>query len=1600
MMFTTGLWGDIRYESGSLREFIGGNSPGTAYENYISHVVEGIIDTGYNDYGPDWLDVQTNGFGHYRQIPVNSPTLTYWSNIFTHVLTGDTTAADQLLTDSLTSFNYELVLFSDTTNNRDYLMVREGLDYSYNDENLPEIPEDNVAGSFRNGWGLYIYCPTASRPQLMYEVPHPCDDFIAPYLAVEAFLQTDARALCIAGAGREVAWTGEGNYNNNKSLSDPSRNANTVFQQFHILLAEALAVENMHSPVIFQFHSFDNEAHEGLNSVILSAGSGYNVANKPIRDLSVDHRDIVNFTNEITIMPGTYGSHGMVRVDQYYEVNYDGEFFYSGEYGTYFIKKATGLTGAGGNVQINHTHGLYPDRDVFERFIHVEFDEKPELFEDLGWSLDTLYAGDYPTSYHNFSTLLSYYQPFLMAINDYFIDWENLVDQESPAGIDLFYPASITPGQITFRWQPSDDTNFLTYRIFYGVDSVTLSSPFFARDDFPLLMDMRQNVITVPRYLFPDTAQVAIGAIDYFGNLSPLSPAVPNFFPGHSPPVSIITFDSTLVLDSYPGEDMDTQDWAVVSIDDYSGLQLSGNTWKTAAVTPAVLDSESVWTITVRVDSVGEIQGFGLMDSLHFLPYSLFGSEQVDADVWKTAYQGYYPIGQWLTIPLPVGRDWLALFDYLPDINRLAFINDADTSPPGTIIFSQVMDLTPDQNIPPQITLHYTIGRQRMIGNNRTVSVSFWVDITDPDSFVFDYHWDFGDGTDSNEANPEHTFTITDDHAYRVLATVTDQQGAVARSAVTIAVDAGNSSLPLAINFVGDIMLARGLEEEGGIIPTYGVSALFGPTQELLGNAADISVANLECALTREGDPHPTKPIIFKGNPENASGLAFAGIDVVSLANNHSLDYGLIGLHDTQSALDDYGILYSGAGENAPQASEPLIVIEKGLAVAFLAFSDRTGQYNNYQPYLQAGWDKPGFAYMTPYNIRTGIAKIRNVVDLVVMEFHAGSEYSTGPGSGYDSFDPGGDFGNRRESRTTRFGVVDPLAADEDYTYRIDVPHMWDREIRQFAIDEGADLVIVHHPHKIQGIEVYQGKVIAHSLGNFIFDLDYPETMPSVIFEAQATTDGFADFWVYPVFLDHYIPRPAQGDLALYILDDLAMKSRNLQSYLQVNRLARTANIILNPEDTFPYRNPNRRFASFVNDTSLSILLHQTGSIARLGQINPPADWSMRLGREKIWMGNFEDEGANLWNLNSSDEMIDPEAGVDGRAALFQRRNANAGDNIVTNFQQRFLLAPDRPATLSAWIKTENAAQVSVEIRFYANRYTTDILAQSDLGVWLNGDHDWQKYETNISIPETAEFFDIRCNSGIPPFGEALSWFDNVSLIQWEPWFPWTEGETILWPNDYYAMQLTSGNAPDSAIVEFEENYLAVPPPLIPEFMARERSGAAPLDIHFVNLSEGLDGWWEWDFGDETISVLENPVHRYSQPGIYAVTLRLKDHAGIFHSRTKEQYIIVSSSNPPLVGDVNLDGEIDMVDLVLATYIVMQMVTPVADQFLAGDLNYDYEIDIHDVLLLADMLWTRQEANREENNVPPYKISSIKANKQYERHEEPYGPTNVDGNGQ
>lgn len=242
---------------------------------------------------------------------------------------------------------------------------------------------------------------------------------------------------------------------------------------------------------------------------------------------------------------------------------------------------------------------------------------------------------------------------------------------------------------------------------------------------------------------------------------------------------------------------------------------------------------------------------------------------------------------------------------------------------------------------------------------------------------------------------------------------------------------------PITFAFGGDVMLGA---DAFGLPPNGGAGAL-APVARLL--RADVTVGNLEGALTRRGvpkcparAPDATGPVTcyaFRTPPSYAAHLASAGFTVMSQANNHAHDYGVTGLDDTRAALTAAGIAPTGApGTWATRRV-------RGTRVAVLAFA----------PYP---WANP----LTDIPAATALVRrARADADVVVVTMHAGAE-----GAG---------------AATTPRGAETYLGEPRG-------------DVRAFAhavVDAGADLVVGHGPHVLRGIEVYRGRLVAYSLGNF-----------------------------------------------------------------------------------------------------------------------------------------------------------------------------------------------------------------------------------------------------------------------------------------------------------------------------------------------------------------------------------------------------------------------------------------------------------------------------------------------------------------------------------
>ncbi len=844
-------------------------------------------------------------------------------------------------------------------------------------------------------------------------------------------------------------------------------------------------------------------------------------------------------------------------------------------------------------------------------------------------------------------------------------------------------------------------------------------------------------------------------------------------------------FDSgTVALSSWAAEDQSPNSWSLVSSTPDGSpfcLKLYGNTWKYQGISPHQVDSIGVIQVRAKTEANGKVQGIGFSDGVHQLFYSFSGTTILNLESWIPVYQGAMSNNVWNTYRLPLASDWQAFYEYIPTITGIIYVNDMDGVSVRTVFFDAIEDISADLPHSPIPSISYSSPAFA-----KEVGFNFACTVVDEDSQEFSYLWDFGDSNTSTIANPFHMYNCTDAHSYRVTLRVTDESGRKGYASAVVQVDPGPSTMPVTMNFVGDIMLARDYEQGGGIIPTYGVNSIFAPTKPMFGDVADISVANLEVVLANVGSPHPTKSVVYRGNPQNIAGLLYAGIDCVSTANNHVMDYGEPALLQMQNMLNSSGIVYSGSGSDSYLAYQPAFINKRGLNIAFLRCSDRTGQYNNAQPFLQAGYNKPGFAYMTPYYIQQQLDAVEGLADLKIVEMHGGSEYSTSPGAGYDKGNP---------------FLED--TKDEDYSNRSDIPHQWDIDIRHSAVDSGADLVIVHHPHIIQGLEVYNNKLIAHSLGNFAFDLDYPETMPSMILYADAYPDGFRNYRIKPVYIDGYIPKPATGELGMYILDYVAMRSRDLNTRLWVDRNAMEAKVLMQDDEPSVCVSDSRITVpvddySATNNQTAPINLPRMGSISQVNAIDPQGNYQIRLGKECIWFGNFEDEGSGLWDIPaySTTDVFD---GV--RSAIL---TVSDNQSITSTISKRSKIYDNtQKFTLHGWIKTLNSNGANITIRFYNTR-NGSVIASETICPGIEGSTEWTFYYKELSIPPSAYYYDIRLsNTVLSRTSHAL--FDNVGLIEWSAWTSIGELQDIPWPNNYYWMQVQSSDDMKSVSVFLTE---------------------------------------------------------------------------------------------------------------------------------------------------------------------------------------------------
>ena len=265
--------------------------------------------------------------------------------------------------------------------------------------------------------------------------------------------------------------------------------------------------------------------------------------------------------------------------------------------------------------------------------------------------------------------------------------------------------------------------------------------------------------------------------------------------------------------------------------------------------------------------------------------------------------------------------------------------------------------------------------------------------------------------------------------------------------------------------FAGDVLFANAFKsnyDAGGIEKVIEPQLL----QEL--QDADIFMVNNEFPFSNRGEPMEDKQFTFCCDPKYVKALNEMGVDIVSLANNHTLDYGRDALSDTFTTLDGAGILYAGAGETKERAYELQIIEKNGKKFGFLAASRVVPESNwkveEWTPGMLTAYDDTKLVQL--------IKEARNGCDFLSVYIHWGVEYDAYP---------------------------------QDYQTKIATD----------CFNAGADLILGAHTHCLQGIAYISGKPVFYSLGNFVFGQNIDKT---VAVKVQVSSDGTVSYGLLPVY--------------------------------------------------------------------------------------------------------------------------------------------------------------------------------------------------------------------------------------------------------------------------------------------------------------------------------------------------------------------------------------------------------------------------------------------------------------------------------------------------
>jgi len=488
---------------------------------------------------------------------------------------------------------------------------------------------------------------------------------------------------------------------------------------------------------------------------------------------------------------------------------------------------------------------------------------------------------------------------------------------------------------------------------------------------------------------------------------------------------------------------------------------------------------------------------------------------------------------------------------------------------------------------------------------------------------------------------------------------------------------------------------------------------------------ADYASVNLETQLSAAELKNPVpKSVTFYSPVELASLLEWTGFDYVALGNNHMFDYRDEGLKATFDALGNTILDYSGAGHDERQAREPARVDIDGRPHSFLSY---VGWRGTFEPSQVAEQSKGGATLASERDIAAALGELAED-SVAVLQLHSGLEYAASPA-------------------------------------------LTERSMLRQAVVEGADIAIGHHAHVLQGFEIYDDRLIAYSLGNFLFDQYHYTTQLGMLLYVWMDGEMLHRAEAMPLHINGYVPTPATGSFRHAVLTRLArlsdasvcMRASGFHALIEsCDGTPKTGTRIVIPESA----------------SGVPVHVRTLGASPFTPLFVDAGERLHRLGIDLLRRGDFE--YARLYGAHDR-------TWVEGKNASLKTGNNNhlevrippGGETVRTGmkvFERVFTLS--NPATVSGRMKIDG----NVRIRFLLQRRRpTDTLDDAlangpitEIGVTEQSSANWHEFSFDHNQPRIAtrsvrlliEIEDISVEQS----GAAVS-FDDIAWVEWQtPW--------------------------------------------------------------------------------------------------------------------------------------------------------------------------------------------------------------------------------------